>query len=291
VRRLALIVNPSAGGGRAAGSLPGVQETLTSLGLEHRVELTNSLEHARGLALQAANANEVAVAFGGDGLLGAVADALKQSDGVVGVLPGGRGNDFARVLGIPLEPKAACKTLRDGVVKPLDLGEAAGSTFIGIASCGFDSDANRIANETRLVRGNLVYTYGALRALATWVPMTFTLIIDGGESRAFTGYSVAAANSKAYGGGMYLAPDASLDDGLLDLVIIEQVPKLRFLRLLPTVFKGEHVRQPNVRIVRVGEVTISADRPVTLYADGDPVADLPVTIRVLPHAVNTIVPT
>ena len=151
-RRLALIVNPSAGGGRAGAALPDVQDALRRLGLQHRVETTRSLEHARELALEAVGRGEVAVAFGGDGLVGAVAGALMHSDGVAGVLPGGRGNDFARVLGIPLEPVPACSVLAEGVVRALDLGQAGERTFVGIASCGFDSEANRIANQTRLRR-------------------------------------------------------------------------------------------------------------------------------------------
>jgi diacylglycerol kinase family enzyme len=180
--------------------------------------------------------------------------------------------------------------LATGVVRSLDLGEADGNTFIGIASCGFDSEANRIANESRLIRGNLVYTYGALRALASWRPATFAVTVDGGAPRTITGYTIAAANSKAYGGGMMLAPDASLDDGLLDLVMVEHVSKARFLRLLPTVFKGEHVRQPAVHVQRARVVSIAADRPFTMYADGDPIAELPVTVRVLPSAVRVMVP-
>ena len=101
---------------------------------------------------------------------------------------------------------------------------------------------------------------------------------------------MAAANSGAYGGGMYLAPDASLEDGMLDVVMVEHVPKLRFLRLLPTVFKGEHVKQRNVVIERAREVSISADRPFMMYADGDPIDELPVTVRALPRAVRVIVP-
>lgn len=287
---LQLIVNPSAGGGRAGRALPGVEAALRRLGLEYRIERTRSIEHARELAQAAAAAGDTAVAFGGDGLIGAVAGALHDSGGVLGVLPGGRGNDFARTLDIPLDPPAACDVLASGVVRALDLGEAGGRVFIGIASCGFDSDANRIANETRVIRGNLVYAYGALRALASWRPTTFSLRFDGGESRRAVGYTVAAANSKAYGGGMWLAPAAALDDGLLDVVIVGHVPKLRFLRLLPTVFKGEHVRQPNVEVLRAKEIEISAERPFTLYADGDPIASLPVRVRTLPGAVNVIVP-
>jgi len=287
---LSLIVNPAAGGGRAGRVLEEVQSALSARGLEHHVERTTSLEHARELARSAAASGETAVALGGDGLVGAVADALKHSDGVVGVLPGGRGNDFARVLGIPLDPQAACGVLATGVVRELDLGQVGPATFIGIASCGFDSDANRVANETRLVRGNLVYAYGALRTLASWRPARFEVRLDGGDVRQMRGYTVAAANSKAYGGGMFMAPAASLEDGLLDVVLVADVPKLRFLRLLPTVFKGEHVQQPNVEVLRASEVQISADRPFALYADGDPIAELPVTVRCLPKAVRVIVP-
>jgi YegS/Rv2252/BmrU family lipid kinase len=258
---LMLIVNPSAGGGRAGRAMPGVEAALRDRRLDYQVERTRSLEHARELAQAAAAAGRTAVALGGDGLIGAVAGALSGNDGVLGVLPGGRGNDFARTLGIPLDPRAACEVLASGVVRALDLGEAGGKPFIGIASCGFDSDANRIANEARVVRGNLVYAYGALRALASWRPATFSVRFDGGEPHVARGYTVAAANSKAYGGGMWMAPAAALDDGLLDVVI-----------------------------VRAKEIEISAERPFTLYADGDPIASLPVKVRALPGAVKVIVP-
>jgi YegS/Rv2252/BmrU family lipid kinase len=290
VSELALIVNPSAAGGRTSRRLGGVRCALDAHGLEHHVAWTRSLEHARELAHAAAAAGEVAVAFGGDGLAAAVAGALKHTDAVMGVLPGGRGNDLARVLGIPLDPVNACQVLASGAPRALDLGQVGDRTFVGIASCGFDSVANRIANETRLVRGNLVYAYGAVRALAAWRPATFTLAIDGGDPIRLTGFTVAAANSKAYGGGMRLAPDASLEDGLLDVVMISDMPKLRVLRLLPTVFSGAHVRQPTVRVLRAREIEISANRPFELYADGDPVAELPVTVRALPRAVRILVP-
>jgi YegS/Rv2252/BmrU family lipid kinase len=288
--KASLIVNPSAGGGRAARALAGVEAALTRLGVEHHVERTRSLDHARDLARAAAAAGETAVAFGGDGVIGAVADALKHSEGVLGVLPGGRGNDFARVLGIALEPEAACSVIAEGKVSALDLGEVDSRTFLSIASCGFDSDANRIANQTRLIRGNLVYTYGALRALIAWRPARFEVSVDGGEPRVVVGYTVAAANSGAYGGGMLMAPNASVTDGRLDVVMVSHTSKLTFLRRLPTLFKGNHVRQREVQVVRGAEIRISADRPFTMYADGDPIAELPVTVRVLPAAVKVILP-
>ncbi len=287
---LSLIVNPFAGGGRAGRALADVRSTLNALDLDHHVEATRSLEHARQLAAAAAAAGEIAVAFGGDGLIGAVADGLRDGDGVLGVLPGGRGNDFARVLEIPLDPRMACGVLATGTVRSIDLGRVGTATFIGIASCGFDSVANRIANETTFVRGNLVYTYGALRALAGWKPASFTVRVDGGEPRTVTGYTIAAANSRSYAGGMRIAPDAALDDGLLDVVIIAKMARLTLLRRLPTVFRGKHLKYKAVEVLRCRTVEIAASRPFTLYADGDPVAELPVTVTILPGAVRVLVP-
>lgn len=287
---LALIVNPRAGGGRPGRELPRVLAALGRHGLAHRVELTRSLDHARRLAATASAAGETVVAFGGDGLTAAVADEVRHRDGVLGVLPGGRGNDFARALGIPLDAAAACAVLSGGTVSRLDLGQVGCRTFIGIASCGFDSIANQIANEARLVRGNLVYAYGALRALAGWHPATFNVRIDGGESRTLTGFTVAVANSSFYGGGMKLAPDASLRDGMLDVVIIHHMPRRRFLRLLPTVFRGAHVGAPEVEVLRGRSVEVSCSRPVPVYADGEHACELPATVRVLAGAVRTLVP-
>jgi len=287
---LRLIVNPLAGGGRAGRMLGPVQAELTRLGLAHRLAETRDLDHARALACEAAAAGELAVAFGGDGLIGAVADALRGTDGVMAVLPGGRGNDFIRTVGIPLDPVRACAVLESGQPRALDLGEVDGHGFIGIASCGFDSDANRIANQARLIRGNLVYAYGALRALARWRPATFTVTIDGGRPRTVNGYTVAAANSRSYGGGMQLAPAADLSDGQLDVVIIHDLPRARLLTLMPTVFTGTHVNQPVVEVLRARTIEIAASRPFEVYADGDPIAELPARISVLPGAMRMIVP-
>jgi diacylglycerol kinase family enzyme len=123
----------------------------------------------------------------------------------------------------------------------------------------------------------------------SWRPARFQLRIDG-QPRTLTGYTVAIANSAAYGGGMFLAPGASLTDGLLDVVLIADQPRLQFLRHLPKVFKGEHVTLPAVSIIRAREVEVEADRQFTVYADGDPVAELPVKATVAPAAVRVMVP-
>jgi YegS/Rv2252/BmrU family lipid kinase len=289
-RDVALLCNPSAGGGRAARILPGVEEELRALGIAFHTETTSDLEHARALAVAAATAGEATVTLGGDGLAGCVAGAVRAVPGaLLGVLPGGRGNDLARALGIPVDPRAACEVIATGRPRTLDLGEVGGRTFVGIASLGFDSDANRIANAAPSRLGSLVYVYGALRALAGWKPARFDLLVDG-EPLQFTGYSVAAANAPGYGGGMLLAPSAQLDDGLFDVVLAGELSKRRFLTLLPKVFKGAHVDEPSYRMVRARELQIDADRPFVLYADGEPIGETPVTIRIVPGALQVLAP-
>jgi diacylglycerol kinase family enzyme len=336
---LCLIVNPSAGGGKAGRALEEVVAALEAHGFEVRSELTRDLDHARELARAAAEGGQTVVCLSGDGMVGAVADTLREiPDALLGVLPGGRGNDLARVLGIPADPVQACEVLVAGFSRRLDLGEvgspartplgahseghslkdagkqASGRAFVGIASVGFDSEANRIANEAPAWLGGLVYAYGALRALVSWRPARFEIELTGSvssgssgserqapseaatgngpvERHKFMAYTVGACNSKTYGGGMRAAPDAILDDGLLDVVILESLSKLKFLtKILPKVFKGTHVDEPSVKVFRAREVSIKADRPFAMYADGDPIGELPVTVKAVPGAVRVLVP-
>ena len=297
-----LIVNPAAGGGRAGRVAPAVLGALSGWGL--RVERWDAAdcEHARALAREAATRGSVAAVLGGDGLAGAAAEALRDVPGaVLGVLPAGRGNDLARVLGIGADPIAACETIARGVPMAMDVGEVrrlgadgqpygASRAFVGIASAGFDSDANRIANEASPRLGELVYAYGALRALVRWRPARFHIELDPPGSRyELCGYSIAAANSQAYGGGMRLAPHALLDDGLLDVVAIEHIARLRLLMCLPRVFRGSHLQMANVRELCAEVIDITASRPFTLYADGDPIFELPVRVRAVRAALEVLV--
>jgi YegS/Rv2252/BmrU family lipid kinase len=287
--RFLLLVNPSAGGGRVGGVLEKAQAALDGRGASYRVVMTRNIEHGIDEARGAAAQGEIPTVISGDGLIGQVGGALAGGDVPLGVIPGGRGNDFARIVGIPTETEGAVAVLVGGHTRRIDVGQLGARRFLCIASCGFDSDANRIANEARFIRGSAVYAYAALKALAGWKPATFTLALDG-EPSEVTGYSVAVANSKAYGGGMFVAPDAELDDGLLDVVTTAQVGKLRFLRNLPKVFDGSHVTNEEVVVRRAAEVRIEADRPFAVYADGDHLADLPVTVSLLPQALRVIVP-
>lgn len=289
MRPVCLIVNPSAGGGRTARLLPAVEAALRGHGLSFRVERTHSIEHARELARSTLPDGEVAAAMGGDGLISAVAGELRHTDGVLAVLPGGRGNDFARKLGLGADPVSACDVLAEGREQPIDVADIDGRAYLGIASSGLDSDAGDLANATRLKLGRLVYVYATLRAVRAWRPARWEVVIDGAP-RSFTGYSVAVANSGVFGGGMFLAPDAKLDDGLLDVVMIGDLPKRTYLAALPKVFTGAHVHEPGVEICQAREVAFHADRPFNVQADGDPIADLPATVRVQPGALTVLAP-
>jgi YegS/Rv2252/BmrU family lipid kinase len=288
-RPFALLVNPHSGGGRTLRLLPQVEAELDKRRIAFRLERTRSAEQAVDAALRAADADEIPAVMSGDGLVGMIGGALAGTETPLGIVPGGRGNDLARVLGIPAEPEGAIAVLAAGHTRRIDVGEANGKRFLGIASAGFDSECNRVANETRFIRGNLVYAYSALRVLGGWKPARFTLRI-GGESLRFSGYSVEAANSKAYGGGMFIAPDAVLDDGEFDIVMIGETSKLRVLGNLPKVFKGTHVDNDEVRVVRAPRVEISASRPFAVYADGEHLTDLPATLRLLPRALSVLAP-
>ena len=222
--------------------------------------------------------------MGCDGWTGAVARELCGSDCVLAVIPGGRGNDLARKLGIGHDPLPAIDLLAAGRERRIDVAEAGGRVYVGILSAGFDSDVNEIANSTRLPLGTLVYVYGALRALTRW-----HVTIDGTEHE-FDGYAVAVANSGVFGGGMWLVPDASLEDGLLDIAFTTAQPKLQYLRGLTRVFNGAHVGQPGFELMQGREITFHADRPFAAYADGDPIVDLPATVRVKPAALRVIAP-
>jgi YegS/Rv2252/BmrU family lipid kinase len=291
-RRYVLLVNPHSAGGRTIKLLPEVQRELDAQGLTYRTVQTRSLEHGVDEAERAVEAGEVPVVMSGDGLIGQVGGALAETDSPMGVIPGGRGNDLARVLGIPSDPAGAVGVLADGNDRQIDVGVVNDKRFLCVASTGFDAECNRIANETRIVKGNLVYAYSVPRAMVAWRTATFEVAVDGGEPKTYRGFSVAIANSRAYGGGMFVAPHAELDDGRFDIIVIEEISKLRYLSNLPKVFKGTHVEEDGViELPAAGStVTVSADREFGVYADGEHLADLPATLRILPRALRVISP-
>jgi YegS/Rv2252/BmrU family lipid kinase len=286
---IALLANPSAADGRSLRCLDIVRATLEERGAEYRMATPAGRDAARDVAREAAQRGETVVAVGGDGTIGLIAGALRGTPGRLAVIPAGRGNDFARVMKIPTDAAEAARVALDGQEMVVDVGDVDGETFVCIASLGFDSDANRIANEAKLVKGNLVYLYAALRALVGWKHANFHVVIDG-TAHDLRGWSVAVANSQAYGGGMYIAPNAELDDGELDVVLVSETPKLSALKDLPKTFKGTHANLPYVQTLRGKKVELSADRPFTIYADGDPIGQLPATVSVSPRSLRVLVP-
>jgi YegS/Rv2252/BmrU family lipid kinase len=288
-RRFALLVNPASAGGKALKALPTVHETLDRLGAPHRTITTRSSEHAAEEAAKAAANGETVAALSGDGTLRPLAGALKGTGAALAIIPCGRGNDLARVLEIPTDTTEAAQVAVEGQERLIDVGEVDGTPFVGIASFGFDSDANRIANDAKLIRGTAVYLYAALRALAAWKPAAFTLTIDG-ERHEYTGYSIAIGNSKAYGGGMLVLPQAELDDGRLDVLVSKEAGKLTFLRGVFQTFKAAHVDSPHAEFLSGEVVEAASDRPFVIYADGDPIGATPATVRVEPRCLRVIVP-
>jgi YegS/Rv2252/BmrU family lipid kinase len=288
-RSFALLVNPAAAGGRALAALPTVIAELDALGAPHRSVTTRSSEHAGEEAARAAAAGEVVAALGGDGLLRPIVAELKGTEAALALIPCGRGNDFARALGVPKDPAQAARLAVQGAERLVDVASVDRTPYMGIASLGFDSEANRIANEARLVKGDAVYLYAALRALATWKPADFTVTVDGNRHE-LTGYSVAVGNSRFFGGGMMLLPHAEVDDGKLDVLMISHFSKLEGLRELARVFKGTHLDSPHFALARGEEIEVESDRPFVVYADGDPIGATPATMRVEARCLRVIVP-
>jgi YegS/Rv2252/BmrU family lipid kinase len=313
--RALVVHNPTAGGGRAGRLAPQVVERLAGDGVEVDQHRTLSLEDARLAACQAAGEVDAVVAIGGDGTVGACAAGLADA-GVSGgspggsggsggppgwspggsgvraalaVIPAGGGNDAARSLGLPADdPLAAAGMLTRLRRRPADLATVAGRAYLNVAGAGFDSEVNRLANQRlRWARGRPRYVGAVLAELVVGRTASFELALDGQPER-LSGWLVAVANGPSYGGGMLVAPRASLADGLLEVVVIGAIGKLEFLRTFPKVFSGRHVDHPAVAVHRAARVDLAADRPLAVYADGEPAGTLPATFEVRPAAVTVL---
>lgn len=225
-------------------------------------------------------------------MAGCVGGALSGTDTVFGLVPAGRGNDFARALGLPTDAPGLAKVLLEGEPRAVDTieveSEAHGRICVlGSVYAGVDAVANRHANASRLLRGAASYYAGGLRAVLAWKPAAYRLTIDGVRHER-TGYTVVAANSGFYGFGRNVAPGARLDDGLLDVVVIKTAPQRLFFAMMNELKTGAHLDRPEVEILRGEEIRIEADRPLPYGADGEVDATLPVTVRVRPAALTVL---
>ncbi|MFE1295905.1 diacylglycerol kinase family protein [Streptomyces sp. NPDC058731] len=292
MRQFTAVVNPTAGGSTAAAALLRVAHELRAAGAGLDTEYSRSLAHAQDIARRAGEAGRVVLAVGGDGIAGGIGGALSGTGTVLGLVPAGRGNDFARALGLPAEPEALARLLLEGEPREVDTIEVESAVHhqtvvLGSVYAGVDALANRHANHSRLLRGSASYYAGGLRAVAGWRAANYRVTVDGKE-HTHRGYTVVAANSPYYGSGRMIAPGARVDDGLLDVVLIEDAPRRLFFALMNELATGDHVARPQVRILRGREIRIEADRPVPYGADGEVDAVLPVTARVLPGALTML---
>jgi diacylglycerol kinase (ATP) len=308
-----LVVNPAASRGRSARRLPEVLGVLSAGGAAVRVCESASLSHAARLAEEATGLGEVVVAVGGDGIVGALAGAVSQVGGTLGVIPAGRGNDFARMLGIPTGPAAAATALLEGRPRPVDLigvqtgyspeEIVAGSVYLGVVSVG-----GEIANRSRWVAGPLGYQLAGVRALLGWRPATFTVDCGpdpgppgppgpAGPARSFPGFCVIVANSVYLAAGKKAAPDADIDDGLLDVIMVDHASKMTFVKVMLQAGSGTHVQLSQVSTRRAAAVTVTTDRAMPAAADGETLAcasplgaGSALRIRALPGALRVITP-
>jgi YegS/Rv2252/BmrU family lipid kinase len=290
-RSVGLIVNPTSGRGKAARILPDLRARLTALGCEAEVLFSESADHASELAASAAARHEVVAAVGGDGMVAAVAQGVIGSAAALGIVPAGTGNDLAANLGyVRRKPLEAAAVIASGERRAIDVGRIEGGrAFLCVAGGGFDSEVNRDANRIKRLRGTAVYLIAVLRTLRRFTPARFSVTLDG-EERSFAGMFVAVGNASSYGGGMRITPDAQLDDGVFDVCMVGAMGKGTLLTQLPRLFTGGHVRHPAVEMARARRVTLAADRPFTLYADGEEVGPLPVTLTIEPSALDVVAP-
>lgn len=292
MRQFTAVVNPTAGGSAGVAALIPLAKTLRAAGAEVELKYSRDLEHARQLARRAGEAGRVVLGVGGDGMAGCVGGALAGTEAVLGLVPAGRGNDFARALDLPSDPERLAELLLHGAPKPVDAiaVESAvhhGTAVLGSVYSGVDAVANRYANRSRALPGAAAYYMGGLRAVLSWRPAEYRITVDDAlyERR---GYTAVVANSAFYGFGRRIAPEARVDDGVLDVVIINHAPKRLFFAVMNELKTGAHVKRPQVEILRGREVRIEADRDLPYGADGEVDATLPVTARVLPGALNVL---
>lgn len=287
MRSFHCLVNPASGGGAAMAAVVPVARALREAGARVRVTYSPGPTACAALAREAADSGDVVVAVGGDGMLASVAGAVADAGGLLGVVPSGRGNDFARQLGIPRDGDRAAVTLLAAEPVAVDVIDTGDRVVLGSVYAGVDSLASAIVNARPRLPARLQYPYAAVRALLTHRPATYRIEVDG-ECHQHTAMTVVAANSGFYGGGMHIAPGASPHDGLLDVVVVAAASKAALVRALPKLYDGTHLELDEVWVLRGRDVRIRSDRPVVAYGDGEPVGDLPLTVTVRPAALRVL---
>ena len=294
-KRLVVAINPTASFGKGREVGPAAVAELRRLG-HHVVSLSESdfpsLVEAARRAL--ADGPDALVVVGGDGMVNLGVNLVAETTTPLGIIPSGTGNDMARGLGIPVDDTAEAVRMLERALssqpRVIDVGrvtsEAGVRWFACVLSAGFDSVVTERANRMRRPRGPARYTIALLLELARLRPMTYRRSIDGVplEEQALL---VCVGNNVSFGGGMRVTPDALLDDGLLDALVVRPLSRIQFLRIFPRVFRGEHLSDPRVSVVRGSRIRIEADGMVA-YGDGERFGPLPVDIECVPGALRVL---
>jgi YegS/Rv2252/BmrU family lipid kinase len=294
--RAAVIINPISGtGGRldvARARAEQAAALLVARGVEPEVFLTERPGHARELAeLALQRGASTILAWGGDGTVNEVASVLAFRDAALAVIPSGSGNGLARELRVPFEPAQAVALAFTGREHVIDAGELDGRLFFNVAGIGLDARvAHEFAAGGLVRRGFARYVEITARELLTYEPDEHTIVVDGVAMRERT-LLIAVANARQYGNGALIAPEARVDDGRLDIVVIAHRSPLRAVLQVPRVFLGQIARVPGVTIRRGEHVEITSARPVVYHVDGEPFAGAAsISGRVRPRALRVKVP-
>lgn len=291
---LSFVVNPSSGGGRCFRRLAKLRQTLADDGIKHDLQVSTSPEHLRDIVNSIdANADDTVVAVGGDGTNMAVADALLKRFGdeplpKVGLIPLGRGNSFAKDLPLKEIDDAVAAIVR-GRTRPVDVAryEAHGASghFLNCLGLGFVTDVARTAARLNVL-GDVSYVAGVLHRVVELRNHELEIEADGETLRGPACF-VEVCNSKNTGGDMVMAPDALIDDGLLDVVWVSRINRRTLLKTFPKIFKGQHGANAAVRFIRCRKMRItSLHEPEDLLPDGDVLGRTPLTVEVLPQRVR-----
>lgn len=290
---VALLVNPTAGKGRAAKVVANVAGRIREGGANVSILIGHDAEDAVALSRKAvADGTDALVALGGDGMAHLALNVVAGTPTPLGIIPAGTGNDLASTLQLPTkDPVAAAGIVADrlmtGSARPMDAVRVGEKWFGCVLGAGFDSRVNDRANTMSWPRGRLRYDLAILAELRVFEPLAFRITCDDAEPWETEAMLVAVGNAKSYGAGMKVTPDAQLDDGLLDITIVGALSKPGFLRAFPRVYRGTHLSHPAVTALRAKVVTVEAEG-VTAYADGEYLADLPITCECVPGAVQIL---
>lgn len=288
---VALVVNPSAGKGRAQEMLPEIAGRIRDAGHELDIWLSRDYDEAVALINKAANSGaDVMAVMGGDGMLHlGVNEAVRAQQSApvaptLGLIPAGTGNDLCRGLDIGTDPLTALEIILAGHETSVDLARV-GDAYIGtIVATGFDAMVNRRANDMNWPRGSARYPIALLAVLRTFEPLRYQLTIDG-VRRDLDAMLVAVGNTRSYGGGIRICPDADPTDGLLDVTIIHPVGRPTLLRLMPKLYTGGFVGEPCVELLRVQSITIDGPGLVG-FGDGEMIGATPLHVGQVPAALR-----